>query len=171
MKPLFIVVAALIIEMVAAGQQPLGTKARHVSDLQAIEELEQTDAMAAKTNDVERLTSLWTDDAVLLQPMSPPVIGRSNIRALLQAQKQHSANVVVLSYTEDWKERNINGGRAFEWGTITATMQFPNGKQATQTVYAARVLVRDEGSSWRFARAIISPAPPPAEMNGVGPKP
>lgn len=167
---LFIVVAALILEMVAAAQQSVGTQARPVSDLQAIEELEHTDAMAAKTNDVDRLTSLWTEDGVLLQPMAPPVIGRSNIRALLQAQNQHSANVVMLSYTEDWKERKINGASAFEWGTITAKMQFPNGKQTTQRVYAARVLVREKGNSWRFARAIISPAPPPAEMNAGGQK-
>lgn len=168
MKRIFVVAATVLLATVVLGQQAATQLPHDASDLKAIQDLEKEDAMAAKTNDVDQLTSLWTDDAVLLQPMSPPIVGRSNIWASLQAQKQHSANVVMLSYTEDWKERKINGGRAFEWGTITATMQLPNGKQATQTVYAARVLVREKDNSWRFARAIISPAPPAPEVNAGG---
>lgn len=93
---LFIVVAALILEMVAAAQQSVGTQARPVSDLQAIEELEHTDAMAAKTNDVDRLTSLWTEDGVLLQPMAPPVI-RSSTVDTLPVRQSHAIAAEPLS--------------------------------------------------------------------------
>jgi uncharacterized protein (TIGR02246 family) len=162
MKSLCIVLVAALLDLCAIGQQPVRPPAHDINDLQAIEALEQADAAAAKANDVDLLTSLWTEDGVLLQPMSAPVIGRTNIHELLEAQRQRSANLRMLSYQEDWKERQVHDGRAFEWGTITATMQLPNGKQATQTVYAARVLVRANDKSWRFARAIISPAAPPA---------
>ena len=126
--------------------------------VEEIEQLEKTDAIAARTNDVELLTSLWTDDGVLIQPMMSPIIGRANIRALLQEQKRQAAGVETLTYVEDWTERQILGKDAFEWGTITARMRFPNGKEATQSVYVARLLVKSGGSSWRFARAIITPA-------------
>jgi uncharacterized protein (TIGR02246 family) len=132
----------------------------HTRDLKAIEELENTDALAAKANDVDALTSLWTGDGVLIQPMSPPVIGRSNIRAMLEQQKRRSATVDILSYDEDWKERAIRGDEAFEWGTISVTMKFANGREASQTVYVARLIVRAKDDSWHFARAIITPATP-----------
>lgn len=130
------------------------------AQLAAIEKLEQADAEAAKSNDVETLVSLWTDDGVLLQPMAAPVIGQGNIRALLEQQRRQTAAVQTVSYTENWKERIVSGNRAFEWGTISVTMRLPNGKEATQSVYAGRLLVRAKTGRWQFARVVITPAKP-----------
>lgn len=130
-----------------------------VADLAAIERLEQKDVAASKVNDVDALTSLWTDDGVLLQPGSLPVVGKQQIHALLLQQRQQNAAVQVLSYDESWKERRLAGDSAFEWGIITATLRLPNGKEVTQTVYAGRYLVRAPDHSWHIARAVITPGP------------
>lgn len=132
---------------------------RETEDLAAIIALEHRDAEAAKINDVETLVSLWTDDGVLLQPRSEPVVGTTAIRQHLETEKQRSADVITLRYDENWKERHISGGDAYEWGEMSVTLQLPNGKQASQTVYAIRVLRRENGK-WKVARAIITPAAP-----------
>jgi len=129
-------------------------------DTAAIIALEQRDAAAAKINDVETLVSLWTEDGVLLQPRTEPVVGISAIRQLLDAQKQQSAMIQMLSYEENWKERRILGNEAYEWGEISMTARLPNGKEAAQTVLAMRVLRRQQDGSWKFARAAITQGPP-----------
>ena len=125
----------------------------------AIIALEHRDAEAAKINDVETLVSLWTEDGVLLQPRSEPVLGAAAIRKLLEQQKQQSTGMTTLAYEEDWKERRILGEEAYEWGEMSVTARLPDGKETTQTVYAIRVLRRQQDGSWKVARAIITPGP------------
>ena len=155
MRLSYLLVAILITSGNVMGQQysKLG------SDTAAIQQLERTDAEAARTNDVETLVTLWTDDGVLLQPMMPPVIGKQNIRALLEKQKAGSSSVRTISYTEDWKERRISGDQAFEWGSITVGLRLPDGREVQQTVFAGRYLVKRDRLGWRFARVVITPAP------------
>jgi uncharacterized protein (TIGR02246 family) len=128
-------------------------------EIAAIIALEQRDAAAAKVNDVETLVSLWTEDGVLLQPRSEPVVGLAAIRQLLEQQKKQSAMIVTLAYLENWKERRILGDEAYEWGEISVTAKLPDTKQASQTVLAIRVLRRQQDGSWKVARAIITPGP------------
>ncbi len=129
-------------------------------DAAAIIALEQRDAAAAKVNDLETLVSLWTEDGVLLQPKSEPVVGTVAIRRLLEVQKQQTTGIVTLAYLEKWNERRILGKEAYEWGEMTVTARLPNGKEATQTVSAIRILCRQQDGSWKIARAIITPGPP-----------
>ncbi len=154
------VVASIILPVAVFSHRPAGAQG-YGNDLQAIEHVDAIDAVAAKTNDVETLASLWTDDGVLVQPMSEPVVGRSNIRALLLLQKQQatSSGIEVLSYTELWRDRQVHDGTAFEWGTIGITIRLPNRKEITRTVYAGRYLTRAADGAWRFARVVITPAP------------
>lgn len=128
-------------------------------EIAAIIALEQRDAAAAKINDVETLVSLWTEDGVLLQPRSEPVTGIEAIRRLLVQQKEQGAAIVTTAYLENWHERRVLGNDAYEWGEMSMTAKLPDGKEATQTVYAVRVLRRQTDGSWKFARAIITPGP------------
>jgi ketosteroid isomerase-like protein len=48
-------------------------------DLRAIEAVNQRDVQFALANDVEMMTSQWTDDFVLLQPAAPIMRGRGAI--------------------------------------------------------------------------------------------
>ncbi|HEU5233923.1 MAG TPA: DUF4440 domain-containing protein [Terriglobales bacterium] len=129
------------------------------SALAAIIQLERRDAKAAMINDIDTLVSLWTDDGVLLIPASPPIVGISAIRSILETQKQRSAAVRTLSYDEDWTERHINGNEAWEWGSISVTLQLPDGRQVIQKAFMLRILSRQPDGSWKFARAIGTPAP------------
>jgi ketosteroid isomerase-like protein len=128
------------------------------TELAAIQKLERTDAAAAKINDVETLTSLWSEDGVLIQPATPPVVGRPAIHDTLAKQKEMSSKVEVVAYDEDWQDRQISRDHAFEWGTISVTLRLPDAREITQRVYAGRYLSKSSDGVWRFARVVITPA-------------
>lgn len=65
-------------------------------DLAAIIALEQRDIQASKADDVRMLVSLWTDDGVLLQPGSDPIVGIAAIRELLEQEKAKNGNATHL---------------------------------------------------------------------------
>jgi uncharacterized protein (TIGR02246 family) len=158
---LTVLLAATLTALAETANQDNPGKATgmNVSETAAIIALEHRDAEAAKINDVETLVSLWTEDGVLLQPRSEPVVSAAAIRKLLEQQKQQSAGITTLAYQENWKERRVLGKEAYEWGEMSVTVKLPDGKEATQTVYAFRVLRHQQDGSWKVARAIITPGP------------
>jgi len=124
----------------------------------AIKQLDRKDIEASKKNDVDALVALWTEDGVLLQPGSAPVVGQSAIREALEQQRQRAAQVQTLAYDEQWDEVLIEKDHAVEWGHITATVKLPNDREVQQSVNAIRVLARQPDGSWRFARVVVTPA-------------
>src|SRR5215471_3429741 len=126
-------------------------------DIDAIHDLERRDIQASKVNDVDALVSLWTEDGVLLQPGSTPVVGRNAIRTLLEQQKQQSTGTVTTEYEENWRELRILGDYAFEWGEMWVTIKFSSGKLAHQQANAIRILHRDSDHVWKVARVAVSP--------------
>jgi len=129
------------------------------AELGKIIELEHRDAEAARSNDVDTLISLWTDDGVLLMPGANPVVGKPSIRRLLETQKLESAAIKTVSYDEDWRERRTHGNAAWEWGSISVSFQLPDGRRVSQKAFMLRVLSRQPDGTWKFARAIGTPAP------------
>ena len=129
------------------------------SDMAKIVSLEQRDAEAARVNDVDALVSLWTDDGVLMMPGSDPVIGKPAIRKVLETQKEQSTKIQTVVYTEDWTERRIDGDQGWEWGSISVTLQLPDGRRVSQKAFMVRILSRQSDGSWKFARAIGTPGP------------
>lgn len=134
------------------------TAASDSPERKAIEELDRKDIAASKKDDVDALLALWTEDGVLLQPGSAPVVGKAAIREVLLQQQQLAAQVQTMAYDEKWDEVLIENGHAFEWGHITATMKLPNAREVQQSVNAIRVLARQPDGSWRFARVAVTPA-------------
>lgn len=127
--------------------------------MKKIVQLECRDAQAAQINDVDTLISLWTDDGVLLMPGANPVVGKPSIRRLLETQKQQSAGIKTVSYDEDWTERRTNGNAAWEWGSISVSIELPDGRRMSQKAFMLRILSRQPDGTWKFARAIGTPAP------------
>ena len=138
------------------------------NDEAAIRRLDSQDALAAQHNDVDVLISQWTDDGVLLQPFSPPVVGKAALKRLFDAQKKQSSQMQISAYDENWKECHIAGEKAYEWGTITITAKLPDQNTVQQTVTALRILTRQADGSWKFSRVAISPGP---KGSGAAPAP
>jgi uncharacterized protein (TIGR02246 family) len=138
----------------AAAAQP-----DQAADIKAINDLNQRDIAASKENDVDTLATLWTDDGVLIVPMTPPFVGKPAIRKLLDQQKEQAKDAETTAYDEQWEEVRIIGDYAYQWGSISVTVELPGGKQVSQTVGAMRILQRQKDGEWLVARAIVTPAP------------
>src|SRR5215471_16120574 len=63
-----------------------------------IEKLHKDDINATIGRDADGLTALWDDDAVLLQPGTPPIIGKSAFHDFMKQAIPKSPTVKVVQY-------------------------------------------------------------------------
>ncbi|HEX9760597.1 MAG TPA: DUF4440 domain-containing protein [Candidatus Acidoferrales bacterium] len=133
------------------------------ADHKAIEELHRTDIAATKAYDVETLVSLWTDDIVALSPGQAPSVGKQKGRSGLEKGRAQMANIEVIRYDQEWKEVQVSGDYAYEWGVFHSAFRPRGGDVIRQTHNVMRVLKRGAGGQWRVHRTIWNEAPTPAE--------
>jgi len=77
---LLVLVLGMVISVSGSGSQKATKKQAETEpdqsvDLKAINDLTARDIEASKENDIDTLASLWTQDGVLIIPMSPPLVG------------------------------------------------------------------------------------------------
>jgi len=159
---LLVLVLGMVISVSGSGSQKATKKQAETepdqsADLKAINDLTARDIEASKENDIDTLASLWTQDGVLIIPLSPPLVGKPAIRKMLEQQKVQAKDVETTAYDERWEELRIIGDYAYEWGNISVTMELPGGKQGSHTVGAMRILQKQKDGEWLVARAIVTP--------------
>jgi uncharacterized protein (TIGR02246 family) len=138
----------------AAGQQ-----SREAQDRAGIQKLQDRDIAASMSFDPDALTSLWTDDGVLMIPGQAPIHGLDAIRMFYEKQRDSMANVDVMAYEEEWQEVRVVGDYAYEWGQIHGRTRKGQGTvENSVTVNAMRILKREEGGAWKIHRAIWNEA-------------
>jgi uncharacterized protein (TIGR02246 family) len=123
-----------------------------------IERLHQDDITATVARDPDALTALWDDDAVLLQPGIPPIIGKAAFREFIKQALAKSRSVKVVKYVPDVRDIQVAGNVAYEWGYFD-TAQKSSDQQAPQNLRAKllRVMKRQPDGSWRFTRVMWVP--------------
>jgi uncharacterized protein (TIGR02246 family) len=139
----------------AVGRASARTAAAPESDLQAIQRLHQQDIDATLARDPQALADLFTDDAVLLEPGAPAVIGRPAILADNKKDTHEHPDAKVLSYKPEIKDLQVVDGWAFEWDTFEASYK-ESGKAEVKTfrAKALRILKKQPDGSWKFARVM-----------------
>lgn len=123
-----------------------------------IEKLHQADITATLARDVEALTALWDDDAVLLQPGAPAITGKSAFRDFVKQSYAKSPSAKVLKYVPDFRDLRVAGHVAYEWGYFDST--FKPSEQEQPVSFRAkfvRVLKQQSDGSWKFTRIIWTP--------------
>ena len=160
---MFLSVAAISIAFVACkpksegGAQPANNNQASAADREAIERLHQRDEEASKKWDVDTLASLWTDDIVALLPDRKPLIGKDANRDFLLSAKQESQGSEVVEYKFDFKEVNIAGDWACEWGTLSvAEKPVGENEPVRSNINLMRILRRGPDGSWKIARTIFN---------------
>ena len=123
-----------------------------------IEKLHQDDIVATVARNADALTELWDDDAVLLQPGTPPIIGKAAYRDFVKQAFAKSPSAKVLKYVPDIRDVQVAGNLAYEWGYFDAAHQLSE-QQAPESLRAKllRVMKRQPDGSWKFTRIMWLP--------------
>jgi uncharacterized protein (TIGR02246 family) len=117
--------------------------------------LHKDDITAAIARDADALTALWDDDAVLLQPGTPPIVGKAAFHDFMKQALANSPSTKVLKYVPDIRDIQVAGNVAYEWGYFDAT-QRSSEQQAAESLRAKllRVMKRQPDGSWKFTRVM-----------------
>ena len=111
----------------------------------------------AGTRDLERILSYWSDDASLIPPGRPAIVGKDAIREYIRSSLE------IPGFRISWKTNDVTvSARAdLAYGTGTNQVSFlgPHGK--TVTVRGEAVTVwRRRGGAWKCVVDVWNEVPP-----------
>lgn len=125
------------------------------ADRQAIQKLHQQDIDATLAHDPQALADLFTDDAVLLEPGAPAVIGKLAILAENKKDSAEHPNTKIVSYKPEIKDLEVVDGWAFEWDTFEGSYKESDKADVKSfRAKALRILKRQSDGSWKFSRVM-----------------
>ncbi len=121
--------------------------------------IRRTDAdwlSAASAHDLNRVLPFWSDDATILAPGTPPVIGKEAIR------KYVSDAFATPGFSITWKTEKVevsrSGDMAYSTGTDVISVTGPDGKPMTEENHSVAVWKKQSDGFWRCVVDAMSPA-------------
>lgn len=122
--------------------------------------IRRTDAAwlaATAAHDVDSAVSFWADDATIMSPGTPPVVGKDAIR------KYVTDSFAMPGFSISWKTNKIevsqSGDLAYSTGTSQVSFNGPDGKVVTQNGNSAAVWKKEPDRSWKCIVDIMTPGP------------
>jgi uncharacterized protein (TIGR02246 family) len=134
-----------------------------MGEAEELRELERVDAAwaaaAAAGDDVERILSYWTEDAIVLPPGSPPIAGKDAIRSYV------TTSLEIPGFSISWETETfaISHSHDLAYGVGKNRFTFADEQGRLQTAHGQAVTVwRKEAGEWKCAVDIWNElAPPP----------
>jgi len=107
---------------------------------------------ACQTMNQKSSAAMWAEDGVDLLPGMQPMVGQAKIAAWLDNVASQVAGAKMAYCTVDWKDIQIHGDLAYEWGINRQKIEFP-GQQKSFANEGKIVLVlkRQADNSWKIA--------------------
>jgi ketosteroid isomerase-like protein len=103
-------------------------------------------ARAAESGDLERILAYWSDDATVLPPGSPALVGKAAIREYVARSLQ------MPGFRISWKTNDVevaaSGDLAYGVGTNRASFDGPDGKPVVVEGKAVTVW-RKDAAGWK----------------------
>ena len=113
---------------------------------------------AAQAHDLEKILPFWSDDATILAPGSPAVVGKSAIRQYV------SGAFATPGFSISWKTDKIeiakSGDMAYSTGSDKISVNTPDGKTVTEENRSIAVWKKQPDGSWKCVYDVMSPAAP-----------
>jgi uncharacterized protein (TIGR02246 family) len=126
------------------------------ADLAAIEKANQEGIEATLTQDPKGLMDLWAEDAVRLNPGSPPSVGKQAIGAENEKFHAQYPGLKVISYTVEYKNIQVEDGLACEWGEQEAQYKLsPEAPPTSLHLKGFTVLKRQSDGLWKAEYAYL----------------
>jgi len=127
--------------------------------------LDQAWARAAAARDVEGSLSFWAEDARVVPPGQPALVGKDAIRGYV------SAALAMPGFSIQWRTADFvvsaSGDMAYGFGTNTVTVDGPDGKPLAERGRALTVWRKDPGGTWRCVVDIWNAEPAAAAGRGL----
>jgi len=118
--------------------------------------------VASEGKDVDRIVSYWADDARVLPPGKPPIVGKSAIRQFVVD------SLKTPGFGISWQTTDVvvsgDSRLAYAVGTSRTTVAGPDGKRVVVEGKTVTVWERDAKSLWRCVVDIWNDAPPPENL-------
>jgi len=115
---------------------------------------------ASEGRDLERVLSFWTDDAIVMPPGLPAVIGKAALREYVQASMK------IPGFRITWTSTDVtfspDGNMAYMFGTNLIDMNGPDGTPLRIDGRAVTIWRKEPDGQWRCSVDIWN-APPAAE--------
>jgi len=115
---------------------------------------------ASEGRDLERVLSFWTDDAIVIPPGLPAVIGKAALREYVQASMK------IPGFRITWTSTDVtfspDGNMAYMFGTNLIDMNGPDGTPLRIDGRAVTIWRKEPDGQWRCSVDIWN-APPAAE--------
>ena len=113
--------------------------------------------LASEGQDVERILAYWTDDATVLPPGLPAVVGKAALGEYVRASLR------IPGFRITWASADVrfspDGNLAYMFGRNAVTVNGPDGKPATTIGRAVTVWRRESDGIWRCAVDIWNAEP------------
>ena len=112
---------------------------------------------ASEGHDVERILSYWTDDAIVLPPGLPAVVGKAALRRYVEGSTQ------IPGFRISWTSTDVtfspDGNLAYMHSRNAVTMDAPDGTPSTTKGRAVTIWRREPDGEWRCTVDIWNAAP------------
>src|SRR6476659_8211585 len=122
----------------------------------AIQRLARRLVAAEMACDVSAFTDVFTDDAVILPPAVPAIVGREACLAFVRTVlEQNAAELQSNEIVYESAEPCVDGALGFDRGNFSQSMSLRGGMPDVHVVgQYLRVYSRGSDGTWRLARVI-----------------
>jgi uncharacterized protein (TIGR02246 family) len=139
-----------------------GCASQRKVDLSAEEAaIRRTDAdwlAAATAHDLNRILPFWADDATILAPGRPAVVGKEAIRKYVS--EAFATPGFSITWTTDKVVVSQSGDLAYSTGTDRISLDGPDGKLLTEDDRGTAIWKKQPDGSWRCVVDAMSPGVP-----------
>ena len=118
------------------------------ADIAVIKEQYDQYLLYVNTGDLDPFISLWADDATRMEPGTPAIVGKENIRAhFMDIFGLFNHKMIMIGEAEV----QVSGDRAFAFGTVTLSSTPKEGGETIQTdIKWLDGLKRQADGSWKI---------------------
>ena len=114
---------------------------------------------ACEGRDIERVLSYWTDDAVVIPPGLPAVVGKVALRQYVLSSMQLSGFKITWTSTD--ATLSPDGNLAYMFSRNAVSTDAPDGTPTTTEGRAVTIWRREPDGEWRCAVDIWNAEPAP----------
>ena len=113
--------------------------------------------VACEGRDIDRILSYWTDDAVVLPPAVPTIVGKTALRQYVESSLQ------MPGFQITWSSADVvlspDGNLAYMFSKNALTVNGQNGTPVTMNGRAVTIWRREPDGEWRCAVDIWNAEP------------